>query len=86
MAEKLRLKWGTIKGWSDLTPVSQTFIQKYIDLGASESAMAQQDTQEQKDILCECIDQFTGEIWQDWEGKVMTKDEAKAYVQDYGKK
>lgn len=52
-------------------------------LGMSVSAMGQKDTPEQTEILCELIDAIDGEIWNDWDGKIMTKDEAKEYVRDY---
>lgn len=83
MSESLTLKWGTIKGWSGLSDESFDLLKRYADLGASASAMAQRDTPEQKQILCELIDAIDGEIWNDWDGKTMTKDEAKTYVLEY---
>lgn len=81
--EGLTLKWGTIKGWNGLSDESLAILQRYADLGMSFSAMGQRDTPEQKQILCELIDAIDGEIWNDWNGTVMTKDEAKAYVMEY---
>jgi hypothetical protein len=51
------------------------------------SAMMQQDTDEQKQMLCEVIDRVAvagGEIWNDWSGQQMTAEEAKSYVMNYG--
>lgn len=54
MAETLTLKWGTLKGWDDITSErSKGLLQQYLDLGVSYSVMAQHDTPEQKQIICE---------------------------------
>lgn len=34
-------------------------------------------------IICEVIDALDGTIQNDWTGKMMTKDEAKAYIMEY---
>jgi hypothetical protein len=81
--ESLTLKWGTLKGWSGLCDKSVAILRRYIAQGQSLSAMSQQDTPEQKQIICELIDAIDGEIWNDWNGTVMTKDEAKAYIREY---
>jgi hypothetical protein len=52
-------------------------------MGVSYSCMAQKDTPEQKQLICELIDAFDGEIQNDWSGEMMTKDEAKDYVMTY---
>lgn len=81
----LLLKWGTIKGF-DLTgnERAQEIMRKYVDLGASASAMAQRDTPEQKALICELIDAVDGEISNDWSGEVYaSKDAAKKYVMEY---
>lgn len=82
MAESLTLKWGTIKGWNGLSDESIAILQRYADLGMALGAMQQKDTPEQKQIICELID-AVDEVWNDWEGKTMTKDEAKTYVMEY---
>lgn len=84
MKEHLLLKWGSVKGWSDLTDASVAILQRWSDLGYSMSAAMQHDTPEQKTILCELIDQLDGTIRNDWSGEDMTKDAAKAYVMEYG--
>lgn len=83
MAERLLLKWGTLKGWNLESEKSRGIMKRYIDLGASMSAMAQHDSPDQKTIICELIDALDGEIQNDWSGEKMSKDEAKQYVQEY---
>ncbi|XHE14034.1 hypothetical protein PCC82_04610 [Agrobacterium deltaense] len=85
MTEGLTLKWGTVKGWN-LNEEGPAFaaLKKYYDAGpVSFGVMQQRDTDEQRQALCECIDAVDGEIWNDWEGRAMTKDEAKKYVTEY---
>lgn len=85
MAERIELKWGTLKGW-DLDDGSPALvaIKKYHECGpVSFSVMAQRDTDEQKAALCEAIDALNGEIWNDWDGETMTKEAAKKYVMEY---
>jgi len=84
MANSLTLKWGTVKGWELESEAAIEAMQKWADFGVCSSAMAQNDTAEQKQALIEAID-YMDEIWLDWEGKEVTKDEAKEYVLNYGK-
>lgn len=86
MTEKLTLKWGTVKGW-ELDEDGPAFIalKKYFDEGVAMSAMAERDTDAQKIALCEAIDALNGTIFNDWEGRDMTKGEAKKYVMEYGR-
>lgn len=86
MAEELTLKWGTVKGWDNLSEKSQEIMERYFADGIPLSAMADKPTPERTEILCELIDQFDGEIWNDWDGVKMSKEDAKKYVRDYGKK
>jgi hypothetical protein len=83
MAEKLLLKWGTIKGWEGLTESSQEIAKRYFDVKQSMSAMADRPDEKRKAVLCELIDQLDGEIQNDWSGEKMTKEEAKKYVLEY---
>lgn len=85
-SESLQLKWGTIKGWDLKTEKTQGIMQRYLDIGASLSAMLQRDTPVQKTLICELIDALDGEIWNDWSGEIMTKGTAKEYVMNYGTK
>lgn len=85
MAESLTLKWGTLKGWNVETKASIAALHKYASYGMSMCTMAQRDTLEQKDALCELIDAVDCKtICLDWEGKNVSKDEAKRYVREYG--
>ena len=83
--ESLLLKWGTLKGWDNLSEESQRIVQKYFDIGACASVMLQEDTPEQKEILCELIRQLDGEIQNDWDGEMYTKEKAIDYIKNYGK-
>ena len=83
MAESLLLKWGTLKGWNLESEKSLGIMERYIELGTSLSAMAQRDTPEQKQLICDLIDAIDGEITSDWSGEAMTKEEAKEYVMTY---
>jgi hypothetical protein len=84
MAEHLSLKWGTIKGWDDLTDKSVAIVQRFFADGMCMSAAMDRPDDARKKILCELIDQLDGEIHNDWSGKQMSKDEAKKYVLEYG--
>ncbi len=81
----LTLKWGTVKGWHLKTDEAKSALQKYMDAGDfSMSSMMQRDTPEQKQALIKAID-FMDEILLDWENKVVSREEAKEYVRNYGK-
>ena len=82
-SEYLLLKWGTLKGWKIETEASREALKRYVESGMSASTMAQQDTPEQKQLLCALIDVIDGPITNDWSGEEMTKDKAKKYVLDY---
>lgn len=82
MADILTLKWGTVKRWDFRTDKAMDLLRKWHALGASVSAMAQRDTPEQKELLCELID-AVDEVWNDWSGEQMTKEDAKKYVLEY---
>jgi len=81
--ETLTLKWGTVKGWSDLSESSLDILRRFFDGRKSSGAMTDILNERRVGILCELIEQFQGEIWNDWEGKQMTKDEALKYVREY---
>lgn len=83
--ESLTLKWGSVKGWDNLSATSVAILQRFFADGVPLSAMSDHPDEARREILCELIDQLDGEIVNEWEGKVMTKDEAKAYVRDYAK-
>lgn len=85
MTEYLKLKWGTIKGWSLETDASKAAAQRYLDEPTSMSAMTQHDTDTQKQAIFDLIDAIDGPITNDWSGEDMTKEEAKKYVMEYGR-
>ena len=87
MPESLTLKWGTLKEWDMKTEASMAALRKYFDAGkVSSSAMFQHDTEAQQAALLELIDVVDcEEIYLDWDGKNVSKDEAKEYVRNYRK-
>ena len=83
MPDILSLKWGTVKGWDLESDEAKAALQKWADCGVSASAMTQHDTLEQKQALLDAID-VMDEICLDWEGRKVTREEAKEYVRSYG--
>lgn len=82
----ITLKWGTLKAWKITSEKGKELLKKYNEIGSSFSAMAQRDTPEQKKLICEMIDIVPGEIYLSWDEKYISKEEAKKYVMEYGKK
>ena len=83
--DHLTLKWGTLKSWNLTSAKGQELLRKYHELGSSASAMFQHDTQEQKELICQMIDECgAAKIFLDWDGKYVSKEDAKKYVMDYG--
>lgn len=83
--DHLVLKWGTLKDWNFNGEKALTLLKEYNQLGSSMSAMSQHDTPRQKEIICELIDGADFEtVYLDWDGKTVSKEEAKKYVMDYG--
>lgn len=81
--EHLTLKWGTLKGWH-FGEWARPLMQEYSKIGSSASAMMQEDTPRQKEIICELIDRGNFEkVYLDWEGKEVSKKKAKKYVMEY---
>lgn len=86
MADYLALKWGTLKSWKLETPESLEIMWQYLEQGTNLSAMAQRDTEEQKNLICRLIDVVDCEtIYNSWSGEEMTKEQAKEYILNYGK-
>jgi hypothetical protein len=82
----LLLKWGTLKGWGDLTEANIAVNEKYGDLKLSMSAAMQEMTDRHKEWLCELIDSVAsdgGTFQNDWSGDRYTAEEAKKYVMEY---
>jgi len=80
---RLSLKWGTVKGW-DKIPEGECFdlLKAYLDDSPMSCAMDRPDDA-RKAILCELIDKLPGIFWHEWDGKELTRDEAKKYVMEY---
>lgn len=79
--EYLTLKWGSLKSWCFESEKAKALLQRWSDLGVSMSAISHHDTPEQKQIICELIDVGDFEtVYLDWEGKEVSKEDAKQYV------
>jgi hypothetical protein len=81
--DHLNLKWGTLKEWKFSGDKARELLRRYHEIGSSYSAMAQHDTPEQVEIICALIDECPGDIYLDWDGQYVGKDEAKKYVREY---
>ena len=81
----LSLKWGTLKAWKVSSAAAIELLREYHAIGSSASAMSQKDTPRQKEIICALIDECQAPtIYLNWDGKYVSKDEAKRYVKEYG--
>lgn len=81
----LLLKWGTVKGWSNLDKSAPYFplFEKYME-DASISCMTDNPTQERKELLCQFINLFDGQIQNDWTGEIYkNKQDAIKYIMEY---
>lgn len=92
--DELTLKWGTLKGWhfqslgenGEGNPALNEAIDRFNEHGSSMSAMMQDRTGAHSEIVCDIIDACNlDEVYLDWDGKYVTKEEAKEYVRNYGK-
>jgi len=81
--DHILLKWGTLKSWNLHSKKGKKLLEKYNSLGSSMSAMQQHDTDEQKELICQMIDECDGFIQSDWTGEYFTREKAKEYVMDY---
>ena len=83
--DSLTLKWGSLKAWSVHTPEARELVQKWFDLGVSDSAICHHDTPEQKELVCQLIDVMDiDSVCLDWDGIWVSKEDAKTYVRLYG--
>lgn len=79
--EYISLKWGTLKAWNLTSEKCRELMRRYIDLGASMGAMSQHDTPEQKELICQIIDECSAQtIHLDWDDIYVSKAVAKLYV------
>jgi len=82
--EYLVLKWGTLKAWNLTSDKGRELLERYFASGSSISAMMQHDTPEQKDLICQMIDECAAPtIRLDWDGVDVNKEDAKKYVMGY---
>lgn len=81
--KEIMLKWGSLKGWENLSDEDMKFIERYYAEGVPMSAMTDKPDQHRKNVLCEFIDQFDGKIYLDWDGKYINKEQAKSYIIGY---
>jgi hypothetical protein len=84
LREHLSLKWGSLKSWH-LHGEAFDLLQEWAALGRKASAITHHDTPEQKVLVCRIIDAANVEhVTLDWDGKDVSKDDAKRYVMEYG--
>lgn len=84
--DSLTLKWGTLKAWDFKSDECKKLLEEYGEIGSCMSVALQKDTPRQKEIICELIDKSdVEEIYLDWDGKHVSRKEAKEYVLQYGK-
>ena len=78
MNKEIFLKWGTIRGWDNLSNEDIKKLEKYdIDFPL---------TSIQRSNLCEFINSFDGKIYLDWVNGYVDKQQAILYINRYGKK
>jgi len=84
----ITLKWGTIKSFNfSGSDRGKELLKEYREIGLCVSAACQHNTPRQKEIICELIDLSDGDtIFLEWDGKEVSKREAKDYVRNCGKK
>ena len=83
----LTLKWGTLKAWNFPSESGKKLLKEDSDLGMSFGAAQQNDTPRQKEIICELVDICDDPegVYLDWDGKYVSKEEAKDYLREYDK-
>lgn len=86
--DSMTLKWGTLKAWTIKSEKARKVAEEVDTRGLtwSMSAAAQDMTDAHKQAVCDLIDALDCDtIRLDWEGKDVSKEEAKKYVMEYGK-
>ena len=81
----ITLKWGTLKGWdvAEDNAAAMDLLKRYHELGVCMSVAAQNDSDDQKGILCELVSLPEMNVYLDWDGKYVTQQEAVAYIKTY---
>jgi hypothetical protein len=77
------LKWGTVKSYNIVTDEVWDLMKKYLEMGTSMSAMAQRDTPDQKQLLCDIITLIGKPVYLEWDGKYVSVEKAKEYIMNY---
>ena len=81
----LTLKWGTLKSWSFSSAECQSLLEEWMQIGTASSAIDQNNTPRQKEIICQLIDLCDGDtIHIEWDGVDVSKSEAKKYILNFG--
>jgi len=81
----LLLKWGTVKAWEmENNPEAFNILKKYMK-EAPYGCAFDHPSYDRKNLLCQVIDKFDGEIQLDWTGEKVEREKAKKYIRDYGK-
>lgn len=85
MPDEIRLKWGTIKYIDiDVSNIAaKKALARYNEDPSMVSVMAQRDTPNQKQAICDLIDALNCEPYLSWDGRHVSKEEAKKYVMEY---
>lgn len=85
--DSITLKWGSLKSWNiNNNRAAYDALEKWHQLGTCASAALHEDTPEQKELVCLIIDLANcNQIYLSWEGKYVSKEEAKKYVMEYEK-
>ena len=82
----LLLKFGTLKGWDDLSQAQIEALEKWRDSENGLGTLQASRTDESNRLLCEALDLFEdGQITNDWDGCTYTIQQAKNYIMEYGK-
>ena len=82
--DRLTLKWGTLKSWNFESPEAKELFEKWCNLGVSISCACQENTDEQKKIICQLIDLMPDKkIYLEWNDEFVSKKKAKEYVMSY---
>ena len=89
MSAYLLLKFGALKQWSNIPDNLTPLIKEYLEAGDTawlihEMRSVDKMTDKRKAVLCKLIDAIDGKIQEDWDGKILTKQEAKDYINNYG--
>ena len=85
----LILKWGRLKSCNLTSEKGRDLVNRYCAERAPLGALTGNDTPEMRDLICQMIDECnaaTIHLALDPDGVNVTKDEAKRYVVEYGKR